>query len=307
MVVAAALGLCGWLRRTEAVRLALAGLRTPPVERIVTVQVGELPRVFHLHRPVPEPAGPLPLVLELHGWGSTALQQERLSGLDALADREGFLTAHLEGVGSPQGFNAGGCCGEALERGVDDVGFAVAVVDEVARLARVDPRRVYALGMSNGGFMAHRLACERADRFAAVASVAGVLGLPECRPARPVPVLQIHGTADQLVAWAGGGLATFAPVEAVAHDWARRDGCPGVGADWGADRRAVTYQRGEARCETYAGCAGGAAVTLCRVEGGGHTWPGGVPVPSLGHTTADLDATEASWRFFAEHPLPEAR
>lgn len=273
---------------------------SPAGDFIRTLSFRGRPRVYHLHVPtLPDPLRPAPLVLNFHGWGSSAIEQRELSRLIAAADRHGFLAVHPEGVGAAAGFNGGACCGDAVALGLDDVGLAVAILDDVGRVRPVDGGRVYAMGMSNGGFLAHRIGCERADRVAAIASVAGLLGIPECRAARPVSVLQIHGTADAIVPYAGGGLAAFGGVEATVRGWADRNRCAGARADGG---RAVVFRRGDATCEYTAGCADGTAVILCRIEGGGHTWPGGPPVPRLGPTTSDLDATDFIWRFFAEHP-----
>jgi polyhydroxybutyrate depolymerase len=268
-----------------------------------TVVVDGRQRQFVVHIPGVHPRTDMPLVLNFHGWGSTAHEQIRLTGMNSVADREGFAVAYPEGIGPVAGFNAGDCCGEAITERVDDVALTRAILDDLERAFPIDSKRVYATGMSNGGFMSHRLACELSDRIAAIAPVAGVIGVHSCSPTRSVSVLQFHGTADTLVRYQGGGLATFVPVETTVRDWARRDGCPGIASDWSADRRMVTYRRGDVTCETYAGCAKGTEVTLCRIDGGGHTWPGGAPIRNLGKTTNDVSATEAMWRFFAAHPM----
>jgi polyhydroxybutyrate depolymerase len=149
--------------------------------------------------------------------------------------------------------------------------------------------------MSNGGFMSHRIGCELADQFAAIAPVAGVLGIPTCNPSRPMPVIHFHGTADTLVPYDGNAAMGFIPVLDTFHGWADRDGCTGTPAQ--------TYAKGDATCQTYSQCAGGAEVTLCTIDGGGHTWPGGTPVPTLGLTSTDINATDAMWTFFSAHHL----
>jgi polyhydroxybutyrate depolymerase len=267
----------------------------PGADLIRTITVGDGPRVYHLHIPPGRGRRPLPLVINLHGLGSNALEQEHLTGMAAVADREGFCVLSPEGVGAGQSFNAGMCCGEALRRGVDDVAYIRAALVDAAKVVPVDAKRVYATGMSNGGFMAHRLACELSDRIAAVAPVAGLLGLSECHLTHPVSVLQFHGTADSLVQYGGGGLATFPSVDAVLGAWAERDGCK--------SKRAEFQKVGDVTCERYADCPRGVDVELCRVEGGGHTWPGGLAVSRLGRTTTAISATETMWRFFREHPM----
>ncbi len=250
-------------------------------------------------------ADAVPAVLNFHGWGSNPNEQMALTGMNALADREGFLVVYPEGTGRMLGFNAGDCCGDPIAQKVDDVGFTRALLDELQRTYRVDSKRVYATGMSNGGFLAHRLACELSDRVAAIAAVSGVMGIRDCSPKRPVSVLQFHGTADNLVGFRGGGLAVFTPVETTVRDWARRDGCAGLGQDWASDRRTITFRKGDATCERYEGCREGTEVELCRIDGGGHTWPGGPSLPQFGSTSADISASEAMWRFFSGHRLSD--
>ena len=259
-------------------------------------------RRFLVHVPKGYLGTDMPAVLNFHGWGSNAHQQLDLSGMNAIADREGFIVAYPEGTGTIAGFNAGGCCGEALAGQVDDVAFVRELVAKLDSVFKLDRRRLFATGMSNGGFMAHRLGCEMSDVFAGIAPVAGVMGMPSCTPSHPVSVLQFHGTADPLVGYRSGGLAVFTSVEDTVRDWAKRDRCPGLAAGWASDSRRVTFERGDVRCETYTGCAQGTEVGLCRIDGGGHTWPGGPPVPQFGKTTTEISATEAMWSFFVRHP-----
>jgi polyhydroxybutyrate depolymerase len=284
--------------RWALVVAALAADSSAPLGRDVirSVTLDGKPRVYHLHVPPRAVAKRLPAVINIHGLGSNALEQEALSRMNALADREGFYVLAPEGLGTGQSFNAGMCCGEALVNKVDDVGYIRAMLDDASKDFALDSRRVFATGMSNGGFMAHRLACELSDRIAAVAPVAGVLGLTECHPKRPVSVLQFHGTMDPLVQYGGGGpLATFPSVESVIKGWAARDGC-------GSDREPVE-KAGDVTCERFVGCPKGVDVELCRIDGGGHTWPGAIPIPRYGKTTDSISATETMWRFFKAHPM----
>jgi polyhydroxybutyrate depolymerase len=285
----------GW---ALAVAALAAGPAPPGRDVIRSVKAGGRPRVYHVHVPPKAGAKRLPAVINIHGLGSNALEQEGLSRMSAVADREGFYVLSPEGLGVGQSFNAGMCCGEALANKVDDVGYIRALLDDAAKDFAIDPRRVYATGMSNGGFMAHRLGCELSDRIAAIAPVAGVLGLTECRLQRPVSVLQFHGTMDPLVQYGGDGpLATFPSVESVMAGWASRDGC--------GPKRELVEQTGDVTCERFAGCPRGVDVELCRVDGGGHTWPGAIPIARYGKTTDSISATEAMWRFFKAHPMPQ--
>ncbi len=243
---------------------------------------------------------PLSVVLNFHGFTSSGPLQQDGTKMNELAEREGFLVAYPNGL--DDSWNAGVCCGRSAELGVDDVGFTRTVVEDLGERGCIDNARVYATGMSNGGFLSHRLACEAADIIAAAAPVAAVLGIDEaaCNPVRPVPIIHLHGTADPLVPFDGGGLAGSPSVEDSVSGWMSRNGCTG--------EPEVTYENGAATCETVDACAGDASVTLCRIEGAGHCWPG-QPCPErlgsiVGEPTFDIDANEAMWELFSRSALP---
>ncbi len=256
-------------------------------------------RSYEIHVP-PSYDGmtPAPLVLNFHGFTSSGLGQQTSSNMDVTADAEGFLVAYPNGL--DQSWNAGLCCGRSATLGVDDVGFTRAVIEDLSSRGCIDPSRVYATGMSNGGFFSHRLACEAADVIAAVAPVAGVLALDPatCTPSRPISILHLHGTGDPLVRYDGGGLADSPSVEASIAGWLDRNGCTG--------EPTVTFQNGSATCETTDDCDGDASVTLCTIEGAGHCWPGQPcrVLGDLGESTTDIDANEAMWRMFSSVRLP---
>jgi polyhydroxybutyrate depolymerase len=261
-----------------------------------TLSAGGRDRTVHVHLPKTyDPTRPTPVVLNFHGYTSNASQQDALSGMSAKADQAGFVAVHAEGIGLSQSWNAGGCCGEAASSAVDDVGFVNTMLDELESKLCVDARRVFSTGMSNGGFLSHRLACELSTRIAAVAPVAGVLAIPTCNPARPMSVFQFHGTLDPLVGYNGSAALGYPSVPQTMSGWATRSGCSASPRE--------TSKKGNVTCVTYDGCKGGAEVNLCTVDGGGHTWPGGLPVPALGLTTTDINATDAMWDFFLRHPL----
>ncbi len=260
-----------------------------PGAYVRTLKSGGLDRTFRLFVPDGvDPGVPAPLVLNFHGRGSNAQQQEFYSAMIAKADQAGFITVAGEGIGAS--WNGGpGCCAPANEKDIDDVQFARDLVAAVAASYCVDPRRVYSTGMSNGGYLSNRLACDAADVIAAVAPVAATLGVVACEPSRAVPIMMFNGTEDTLVSYAWAVQSFDA--------WRETDGCDG--------EPEVTFQMGDSTCESTLACADGAQVTLCTVEGGGHTWPGAaIPLPALGATTSDLDATDAMWEFFAAHPMP---
>jgi polyhydroxybutyrate depolymerase len=251
---------------------------------------------------------PLPLVIALHGGGGHGKNASAMSGLSALADKAGVAVVYPNGTGRFEErlltWNSGNCCGYALDNKIDDVGFLRALLDELGPKLPVDAKRVYATGISNGGMMSYRLACELADRVAGIAPVAGALNVPDCRPSQPVSVIAFHGTADEHVLYEGGAPRKRADphpredrsfADAVAF-WKVKNRCEGP------PRR---EEKGEVTREEYAGCEGGAAVVAYTIKGGGHSWPGGVK----GHAGGDepsgaLSASELMLRFFLEHPRP---
>ena len=196
-------------------------------------------RIYDLHVPPSyDGATPIPLVLDIHGWLSSKTGQRFFSGFDALSDTEGFAVVWPQGLfgkpGDPEGFNppagpswnAGFCCGAAVVSKPDDVGFLRTLVEAVAREVAIDRRRVYVTGLSNGGAMTQRLACEAADLFAAAAPVSFPIALvpyTSCAPSRPIAVLTFQGLTDVLVPYGGGGSFPSA-AESFAH-WRASSGC----------------------------------------------------------------------------------
>lgn len=267
------------------------GKQAQPVDATWTVGG----RQVRVHVPASyDPATATPVVVNLHGWSGDSLQQQTISKMLAASDAHGFIAIHPDGHDSPRGWNAGVCCGAAATSGTNDTAWIGSVLDEVESRMCVDTNRVFATGLSNGGFMSHRLGCELADRFAAIAPVAGVVGISSCNPSRPVAVMHIHGDADPLIPYTGGGVNGNESVATTIERWATRNGCTGAPAQ--------TYQMGNATCVTRSSCMDNADVTLCTIAGGGHQWPGGISIGSfLGSLSNDLDATNAMWAFFAAH------
>ncbi|MDH3623527.1 MAG: hypothetical protein OEQ49_06600 [Myxococcales bacterium] len=269
----------------------------------VDLEFGGESRSYELHVP-PSYDGntPMPLLLNFHGFTSNGPQQQFFSEMDGTADERGFVVAYPNGIASS--WNGGSCCGAAQAEDIDDVGFARAVIDDIGGRGCIDLSRVYAAGMSNGGFLSHRLACEAADVIAAIGPVAGVLVLDpaKCTPSRPISVIQFYGTEDPLVPYDGGGLAGGLSAPETQAGWAERNGCTGGST--------VTYSNGDVTCETIDQCDGNVTVTMCTVEGGGHCWPGqtlcGQILESidLGRSTTDIIANEAMWDLFETVNLP---
>ena len=271
------------------------GRAAQPLDATWTVTSGGQARTFNVHVPSSyDPTRATPVVLNFHGYSSNAAQEDILAQMSAKADKEHFIAVHPEGLANS--WNAGGCCGPSAQNAVDDVGFVRDMLDALEQKICVDAHRVFATGMSNGGFLSHRLGCEMSSRIAAIAPVAGVLAIAACNPTRPMPVMHFHGTADTLVPYAGNVGQNYPDVASTFAAWAKRDGCVGQPTE--------SFRKADAHCATYAACTAGATVTLCTIDGGGHTWPGGTPVPSLGYTTPNLSATDAMWDFFKKNPLP---
>ncbi len=266
--------------------------------RVQSIESEGVERNYRLYVPAGyRPGTPTPLVLNFHGFGSNALEQERYSEYPAAADKYGFIVATPEGTGSPQEWYLYG----PVEQGyVDDFAFTGALIDELSATLCIDASRIYATGISNGGGMTSLVGCRLNDRIAAIAPVAGSpYAEGQCRGEGPMPIVAFHGTEDRLVPFEmgpdSGRLDLFnAGVRNNMHDWAQHNGC----------NLTLQTQRiaSDMVLESYVGCKDGADVHLYIIEGGGHTWPGASrDLPALGATTQSISATELSWRFFAEH------
>ena len=251
--------------------------------------------------------GRVPLVLVLHGGGGNADNAESMTGFTAKAEKEGFIVVYPEGSGRFRKrhltWNAGHCCGIAMERRVDDVGFIRALIDKLLVEYPVDPKRIYATGMSNGGMMTHRLGIELSDRLAAIAPVVATLFGDESRPPHPVSALMINGLLDKSVPSEGGppgghftsawdGTPTQPALEQAAF-WAKADGCSGDPTRIDQRRYALTQYH----------CPAGRAVELYLLKDNGHAWPGGQKGSRLGdEPSTALNATDLIWAFFKAHP-----
>lgn len=234
----------------------------------------------------------LPLVIALHGDNGSARQMQRLTGLDRLADEEGFFVVYPEGTGwgnfPPRGWNAGTCCGYAQNAKVDDAGFIAALIDHLIKTQPVDARRVYATGISNGAMMAHAATCALSDRIAAIAAVSGALTVAVCEPQLPVSVIMLHGTEDDYVPYEGGPSAREPDgrmdpsAHTVAAFWAEHNGCR-TEPKRIEDKNQIQ--------ELYPGCQQGAVVVLHSLVGAGHGWP--------------HQASRLIWDFFARQQRQE--
>lgn len=278
---------------------------------VETIEVDGRDRSYRLHVPPGAGTDAVPLVVVLHGGLGSGEQAQQAYGWDAVADREGFAVAYPDGLHRAWVVSEG-CCGPSVTDGVDDVAFIEATVDAIDEELAIDPGRVYAAGMSNGGMLAYRLACAT-DRFAAIGPVGATLQ-GDCPSPAPTSVLHVHGTADTSVPFDGGpgkrdnGGEGRSPLDL--------DGpsVPDVVALWRDvdDCDEPTVETGGAITVTSATCPDGRAVELIAVDAAGHQWPGAERsrwaerLLGLDRPSDALDATETLWAFFAAHPAPSA-
>lgn len=248
---------------------------------------------------------PAPLIIALHGGGGSAATM--VPRWYAKARAEGLVIAFPDGVGrnGRMGtWNAGGCCGFAMTSDSDDVAFVASVIDAVQKTQRIDPRRIYVTGMSNGGMLTHKIAIALADRLAGAAVVAGALFGDERSPSVPVPVLIMHGVKDQVVGFEGGNSpldfvarAQSKPFESVKYAvdfWVNADGCTSA---------PVTSASGEVTTTDYRQCRDGSEVLFYRLASATHTWPGASNAMKMLETTpyTAVNATDVIWDFFKKH------
>jgi polyhydroxybutyrate depolymerase len=245
---------------------------------------------------------PTPLVISMHAAGLWGAAQKETTRWNDLAESKGFIVVYPSGVGG-EGLRVWRTDpGDDLKK---DVRFIAELIDTLSGAYNIDSTRIYANGLSNGGGMAFALSCTLSNRIAAVGMVAAAQTLPWrwCTDERPVPMIAFHGTADPDIPYNGGASwispRPFPNVPGWSANWAKRNHCDPspVNSSVAAD---VTRR-------AYGGCANDASVVLYTVRGGGHTWPGGTPLPEwfVGRTTASIDATSLMWAFFIAHPLSD--
>jgi polyhydroxybutyrate depolymerase len=266
-------------------------------------------RTYDLHVPSSyDGTKDVPLLIELHGRLGTGSGQQQLTHMDAVSDEHGFIVVYPDGLERSWADGRGG--GPSDRNGIDDVKFITLLIDKLESKYKIDSKRVYATGMSNGGFMSGRLACDLSERIAAVAIVGASLSenvAANCRPAKPVSVLIIQGTADPLVPIGGGEVGRNSSGEVLSHS-AAIEKFVGVNHCSGEPKKeSIPDKVGDGTTldvTTYSSCAGGSEVQGYVVNGGGHTWPGSVqylPAAFVGKTTRNLDASSVIWEFLAKH------
>ncbi|HEX7364627.1 MAG TPA: PHB depolymerase family esterase [Dehalococcoidia bacterium] len=251
----------------------------------------------------------MPLVIVLHGGGGNAENIITTTDFSVKADATGFIVVYPNGTGRFNTdrlltWNAGNCCGYASDNNVDDVAFIRALIDDLLNRLAVDPSRIYASGISNGGMMCYLLACQLSDKIAAIAPVSGAMEMDNCYPTQPVSVIIFHGTADEHVLYYGGKPLKQAdnhpridkPVSYAVNFWVEANDCVP------APQKEVM---GNIIEETYGDGKDDTEVVLYTIVDGKHAWPGGTPGWFGGdEPTKEISATDVIWNFFSSHPKP---
>lgn len=271
-------------------------------EASYTLKSGEQTRRYLLYIPESyDGTTAMPLVFSFHGFASWPAQQRDMSSWNRLADEHGLIAVYPQGTGLPLRWTIGGPF--VAEDAPDDPAFIAQLLDTLMAELCLDAARVYATGLSNGGGMSHLLACTLADRIAAIGTVAGAYIDPDngCQPARPVPVITFHGDLDPIVPYNGGDSGPFAfpAVRDWAQAWGERNACALITQTDAVPPDVLSTV-------SYEDCAGDASVIFITIHGGGHTWPGSpliLPEAIVGLTSDAVDASEAMWAFFTQHPL----
>lgn len=226
-----------------------------------------------------------PMVINMHGAGSNAIEQQYYSQMDSIAEIEKFIVVYPNAIS--------GFWNVYSESGADDVGFNSALIDTMLVNYSIDNKRVYSTGMSMGGFMSYRLACQLNNKLAAIGSVAGVMAYTSCAPERPVPVCHIHGTADSTI--------EYSLVAPSLDFWTANNGCTdSVVIDL---PNVDTTDQSTVILTTYNPCNDDAEFMLYTINGGGHSWPGASYIIDI--TNQDIHASVEMWEFFSKYTLPD--
>jgi polyhydroxybutyrate depolymerase len=255
----------------------------------ISISFGGSNRSYIIHKPTTaSPAAGWPLVIDMHGFTSSASQQKGLSKYQQEADAKNFIAAWPSGLNAS--WNGYGCCGNSLNRNVNDVGFIKAVADDISRRTRIDASRIYITGLSNGGSMSHRLACEGAEKFAATSPVSFTLNRNSCPsgfPARPITVAHYHGLRDTTVNYNGG---QFQSAPASFSTWQTIDHCTGAVArqNIGSNNESI---------QTATGCSASVTPALVSLNG----------THVLYNTQSTLNIADHAWTTYLSHfTLPGA-
>jgi polyhydroxybutyrate depolymerase len=267
-----------------------------------TIQSGGLTRDYRVYIPAAYNANKaVPLLFNLHGYGSNNLEQDFYGNFKPIADTANFLMVLPNGTLDQQ--NKRYWNNFLVSSTVDDVEFISNLLDTMISKYNIDINRVYSTGMSNGGFMSYALACGLSNRIAAIASVTGTMVTPNlnnCTPGRAVPVMQIHGTADNTVPYNGLPMSAFVPIETLVNTWVNKNGCNATPVITAVPNNSTTDGCTAERF-LYENGIEGSTVEFYKITGGGHTWPGAAI--NVGVTNQDFSASFVIWRFLNKYKL----
>lgn len=270
-----------------------------------SIKSGGIVRSYLVHVPARKASQALPLVLVLHGGGGNGAGMRSLTGTDSSADTAGFIAVYPDGM--RKNWSDGRGTTDSEKAGVNDVAFLSSLVGKLSSELNTDPKRIYATGISNGGFMSVRLACDASSVFVAVVATIPENVRANCKPSRAVPFMLIHGTADKIVPESGGTMTkgdggVIASTSQTVNLWRDLNKCSSgtvkTEINPANDGTSIVLER-------YTGCASGSEVAFYEVTNGGHTWPGGssfLPEFLIGKTSRDLNASETISVFFKNHP-----
>jgi len=274
-----------------------------------TIIVDGLERTFIVNLPPNyNNAADFSLVIAMHGGGGSGRQFDSTSRLSTKANAENFIIVFPDGNkgAGPLGirtWNAGGCCGAAVTNNVNDVKFIRNLIDELVANYKINPKKVYATGHSNGGMLSYRLACEAADKIAAIAPNGCSMSLlSPCNASRPVPVLHMHSVLDTQVPYMGGvgtGISNtyFPPLDSVLNVWSNRNGCN--------NSPQIVVNNSQYKLTRWNSCSNNGSIQYYLTQDGGHGWPGGLPGgPNSDVPSVVIDANNLLWNFFQQHQLP---
>jgi polyhydroxybutyrate depolymerase len=246
------------------------------------------------------------LVIAMHGGGGEGSQFESTSLLTEKADDAGFIVVYPDGVKSDgalaaRTWNAGRCCDYARDENIDDVKFIGLLIDDLVGRYKINSKKVYATGHSNGGMLSYRLACETPGKIAAIAvSGCSMVVKQPCNPSRPVPVLHMHSVQDDRVLYTGGVGITgvyFPPIDSVMNVWSAINVCN--------NKAQVLVNNKDYTFTQWSNCNDDATIQYYLTQDGGHAWPGGLPGSSNGDTPSTvISANDLLWEFFQQHPMP---
>lgn len=300
-------------QRREKKEGASAG-QTNPADTVHTLSVQGVTRHFRLHVPASlKKDQASALLIALHGGGGNMdLQaEEKYYHLISKSDSSGFIVAFPNGYsrfgGKLATWNAGKCCGKGRDTNSDDVGFIRALIEKLSADYRIDQKKIFITGMSNGAMMSYRLACELSGMITGIAAVAGTDNTIDCKPTRPLSVLHIHAKNDDHVLFNGGAgpgafkdesmVTSFTSVPATIEKWVKLNGC--------SEKPKRILEKTGATCDLYSGCRDNVHVQLCVTDTGGHSWPGGEkPRGSRGGEgpSQAISANDIMWSFFEMAP-----